>query len=1597
MSKNNRKTIGVGFLSRHTSKLLFSVSKILPGLGRLPAILAAFGMAGTLAMAAQFCGMALGPDPAGGGSGSAIRALNLPPIVLLGAARDGSNNVYVLGTFTNAITLGNRTLVSQGGSDYVLAKYGPDGTAVWSVTFGTTHDESSYYTRLTLISNVLFVTGSEDGSLHGVDTSSSVFDTPYDPNNRAGVSDGFLLRFSDAGRLVWQATVTGSSAGDLGASVTLDDLGNTYWVGGFNGCCPTAGSASLNGGDGSVYRLTSPSYGTGFLAKLSPAGTPLWAVTAYNRDTDFSRVVAFGDFVCVLGNTRSWSAGTPTTVVSPNGATASVPNPGLVSHFLLAFSPAGDLFWSAPIYGTPSGNVDTDWAELTALALSDDYRLLVGGRYSASTLTLANSAGPATNVVSNSGGYDGLVAAYNLNGTVSWVTPVGGAGDQAVTALSPGTSHVRVGGTTAADLVLPGGDTTVRGSSDGFVLSLNSAGQSEYWTLVGGPNADTLVSVQAEGTEAVMAAGNQGGNFEGGGIQITNPGPYVLARYPGPSVPSLPPIVLLGAAKDGSSNVYVLGTFTNSVTVGGKTLVPRGGTEYLLAQYHADGSAGWAISFGTAGNEPSYSTTLTLASNALFVTGWTDGSMRIVDVMSNTVDTAYNTGNKPGGSDAFLLRFSLEGVAIWQASMTGTSAGDVGNAVAMDAAGNAYWVGGFNGCCPSQGGATLTGGDGTVRALTTPSYGSAFLAKLSPAGTPLWTATAYNRDTDFSRVAVDNSGAVYVSGYTRSWSAGTPTTVVNANGTTSQVPNPGLVSHFLLLFDANGMLQRSNPIYGTPSGNVDTDWADVWALAVVGSDIVVGGRYSAPTITFANTGGTSTQLTNEAAYDGFVACYSADGVVKWATRIGGAGDQSVVTLNSAGTYVWAGGGTTGDIHMGGIDLIARGVSDAFVMQLGGAGQPVSGSLLGGAQADSLVSLQAKGTDLALVAGNEGGGFEGLGASITAAGPYVLLPCAGSAPLLAPPYIVRQPTNLVMVAGSVAVFNVGAGGSEPLAYQWFFNRTNPVSWGIGPFLVLTNVQTDIAGSYSVRVTNAAGSVVSAEATLTVLTPPYIVRQPTNQIVAAGSAAAFSVVAGGDEPLAYQWFFNRTNLLPGAAAPTLTLFNVQAGLAGAYSVRVTNTVGSVFSAEAVLALPEIACSYALSAASTNIPAAAFVGGFQVSAGAGCAWAASSAQDWIHTASTWDGNGTVFYTVAANDTTNARTGTIVVEHQSFTITQQAAEEDFVARKANYNGLFLDQAGVGQSSSGFFKLTTTAAGKFTGSLQIGGTRYAFHGELDARGHGEAVTVRRNLPDLRVEFQIDPSGEGDTLTGTVADGTWVADLAADRAVFDGRELVCPQAGRYTLVLEGVASSASSPAGFSYGMVTVDKAGKIRVQGTLADNTSINQASVLSKKGQWPLYVPLYRGEGSVISWLTVSNQGPVAIGGDVVWIKPATASAKYYSEGFTIQTTASGSAYERPAQGASLLNWTDGQIVFSGGNLAEDLVNRFQLGPNSRVNGLGPNPMTLTFTATGGAFKGWVVDPATSKKLNYSGVVLQGSSLGFGFLQGDDQCGPVWITPAQQ
>jgi hypothetical protein len=329
----------------------------------------------------------------------------------------------------------------------------------------------------------------------------------------------------------------------------------------------------------------------------------------------------------------------------------------------------------------------------------------------------------------------------------------------------------------------------------------------------------------------------------------------------------------------------------------------------------------------------------------------------------------------------------------------------------------------------------------------------------------------------------------------------------------------------------------------------------------------------------------------------------------------------------------------------------------------------------------------------------------------------------------------------------------------------------------------------------------------------------------------------------------------------------------------------------------------------------------------------------------------------------------------------------------KATYNGLFLGTNDVTPDNSGSFTLSTASAGAFSGKLQIGNARASLSGKF-VSGVAEVTAPLSKTQSLNVRLQWDASS--DQIIGSVSDGTWLANLASHRASFDGKSLVAPQAGHYTINIPGTNSSPSVPSADGYGTVTVTTAGRLSLAGSLADGTKIAQSISLSTNGQWPLFISLYNGHGSIVSWVTFTNLAQTALSGSLNWIKPVNPTAKYYPAGFTHQTQIIGFIYNQPPKGHGVLDFSGGAVTLDGGNLAQGITNLVLLDANNRVNNLDANKLSMTITLPTGAFRGTVTDPLSLKSIPFGGVVVQSQNRGAGNFLGTDQSGQVHLGHAQ-
>lgn len=267
---------------------------------------------------------------------------------------------------------------------------------------------------------------------------------------------------------------------------------------------------------------------------------------------------------------------------------------------------------------------------------------------------------------------------------------------------------------------------------------------------------------------------------------------------------------------------------------------------------------------------------------------------------------------------------------------------------------------------------------------------------------------------------------------------------------------------------------------------------------------------------------------------------------------------------------------------------AAAISWSYSIDGGFTFTPISGTTasLSAGQASFSV-YTADFTGLAAIEGRENI-LIGLEYSETAAGASVFLDNVAiygtAAPLATPPSITGL-ADLAVVLGAPATFtaSVTDAGASPV-YQWQRSPESAESWTAIPgastaTLAFAAVAESDFARYRLVVTNPTNNTSATSSVVRLIqgiTPAITTEgQPVAVAVNPGQDASFTVVATGSDPITYQWLFDGTPLTAspsvlGVDGPVLTLLAVDAARAGAYTVVVANSFGSVVSADAVLSV-------------------------------------------------------------------------------------------------------------------------------------------------------------------------------------------------------------------------------------------------------------------------------------------------------------------------------------------------------------------------------------------------------------------------------------------
>ncbi len=415
-----------------------------------------------------------------------------------------------------------------------------------------------------------------------------------------------------------------------------------------------------------------------------------------------------------------------------------------------------------------------------------------------------------------------------------YATYLGGSGfDWAFSVAVDGTGAAYVTGRTASPdfPVTPGAFSTTYRGADVFVAKLDPAGALVYATFLGGSGNDTgsSIAVDAAGN-AYVAGRTTSPDFPttmGAFNTIYNGGTDAFVAKLDAAGGALAYSSYLGGTRydsaaaiavDATADAYVTGRTTSAdfpATAGAYDTTYNGVRDAWVAKLDPRGMPLYATFLGGSNSDAGASIAVDAAGDA-YVSGRTNSTS--FPTTAGAYDTTYN-----GGTDAFVAKLSPGGASLRYATFLGGSGYDPGDALAVDAAGNAYVASRTNSTnFPVTAGAfDRTYGGGS----------DAFVAKLDPAGSALAFSTLLGGSAYDSAdsIAVDAGGNASVTGHTNSTDF--PTTLGAHDSAYG-----GVNDTFVARLDAQGGALT----YATFLGGAGSDAGESIALGPTGDAYVTG-------------------------------------------------------------------------------------------------------------------------------------------------------------------------------------------------------------------------------------------------------------------------------------------------------------------------------------------------------------------------------------------------------------------------------------------------------------------------------------------------------------------------------------------------------------------------------------------------------------------------------------------------------------------------------------------------------------------------------------------------------------------------------------
>lgn len=419
-------------------------------------------------------------------------------------AVDSEGNHYVAGTFAGTLVWPGGSSTAAGVSDAFLAKFTSCGEPAWAIVatsaLGGEQSGNSGSALAIAPDGSIYWVGRHIGTLTVHGTGGTSYTATGIPSMSPTHKDGFCVKVSAAGGVLWGATLTGASGEGWDGVAVMPDGGPVVF-GAFNACCESSGVAEIRGpGWTRLLQQSNSDYlQTAVLLRMGPQGTYGWTNTVSNRETTIHgvAVAASGELYVALSY-RSWNqfpniAGPASLYRDATGGVTSISNPGFAGSFLAKLGANGNLLWNRG-FGNP-GTLAGVQSLGAAVFLDSEGRPVIAGHFRSSAFTLAGTSLslPATTA------YQGFAARWQTNGTpIDAVSFAPNTNDLLVSHATP-----RPGGGWA----LVGRYRNAGGDFDAVLGEFSAFGAAPGWTFGGSTGPDRWSSVTSAAAGVLMGGG----------------------------------------------------------------------------------------------------------------------------------------------------------------------------------------------------------------------------------------------------------------------------------------------------------------------------------------------------------------------------------------------------------------------------------------------------------------------------------------------------------------------------------------------------------------------------------------------------------------------------------------------------------------------------------------------------------------------------------------------------------------------------------------------------------------------------------------------------------------------------------------------------------------------------------------------------------------------------------------------------------------------------------------------------------------------------------------------------------------------------------